>query len=236
MDKLIPVVGYIRVSTDEQVEGFSLDAQEERIRAYAKSQDYTLIEIYRDNGYSAKNLNRSGIKKLLEDMKKRRFGIVLVYRLDRLTRRLKDLNDLVELFEKYRIKFQSVTEPFETKTAAGRLMMNVFGGFAQFERELNSERVYTGLKKRFEAGNWMAAAPYGYRMQKGKLVINPDEAEMVRKIYQMYLDSGYGLTDLARRLNDEGYRSRNGKRWRPSVLYWILTYKVYIGYTVWSGK
>lgn len=78
---VIPVVGYIRVSTDEQVEGFSLDAQEEKIKAYAKSQDYTLIEVYRDNSYSAKNLNRPGIKKLLEDVKKRRFRIVLVYRL-----------------------------------------------------------------------------------------------------------------------------------------------------------
>lgn len=236
MDKLIPVVGYVRVSSDEQVEGFSLSAQEEKIKAFAISQDYCLVEIYRDEGYSAKDLNRPGVKILIEDVKKGKFRIGLVYRLDRLTRRLKDLNELVDLFEKHNIKLQSVTEPFETKTAAGRLMMNVFGGFAQFEREVISERIKLGLQKRFEQGKWVTIPPFGYSIKDGNLVINSKEAEVVKKIYQMYLDSGFGLIELSRKLNSLGYTRRNGKKWRPSALYRILIHKVYLGYTICSGQ
>gem|GEM_PF-153203 len=236
MDKLIPAVGYVRVSSDEQVEGFSLEAQEEKIKAFAISQDYHLVEIYCDEGYSAKDLSRPGIKKLIEDAKKGKFRIILVYRLDRLTRRLKDLNELIEVFEKHNIRFQSITEPFETKTAAGRLMINVFGGFAQFERELISERTQIGLQKRFEQGKWITSAPFGYTMKNCSLSINSKETEIVRKIYRMYLEFGFGLIELARKLNNSGYRTRNNVKWRKSSLYKILTNKVYLGYTVWSGQ
>ncbi|MBI5400196.1 recombinase family protein [Candidatus Saganbacteria bacterium] len=132
-------VGYIRVSSEEQVEGFSLNAQEERIRAYAKSQDYHLLEIYRDDGYSAKDLERPAVQRLLQEVPQGKFKIILVYKLDRFTRRLKDLTEILEYLTKSDVKFESVTEPFETKTAPGRLMLNVLGGFAQFEREVNAE-------------------------------------------------------------------------------------------------
>ncbi len=236
MKDKIPVVGYLRVSTDEQVEGFSLGFQEERINAYAKSQDYLLLEIYQDNGYSAKDLNRPAIKRLLEDAKKGKFKIILVYRLDRLTRRLKDLSDIVEILEKQGVKFQSVTESFETKTASGRLMMNVFGGFAQFEREVTLERIHLGIKRRFEKGMWLTSPPYGYNMRKGNLAINKEESFVVQKIYKMYLKEDYGLVTLARKLNDEGYRNRRNKKWRSCSLYRILTHKVYCGYTIWKNK
>ncbi|MHA1331607.1 MAG: recombinase family protein, partial [Candidatus Hodarchaeales archaeon] len=126
-NKIIKAVGYIRVSTDEQVSGFSLDAQEERIKAYAKSQDYVLVDTYKDDGYSAKDLNRPAIKKLLTDCSSGKFSILLLYKLDRLTRRLKDLTEILEYLDKHGVKIESITEPFETKTAPGRLMLNVLG-------------------------------------------------------------------------------------------------------------
>ena len=114
--------------------------------------------------------------------------------------------------------------------------MNVFGGFAQFERELISERTRLGLQKRFEQGKWITSAPVGYCMKNSNLVINQKEAEIVRNIYQMYLEFGFGLIELARKLNNSGYRTRNNAKWRKSSLYKILTNKVYLGYTVWSGQ
>ena len=137
---LTTACGYIRVSSDEQIEGFSLDAQLERIQTYAKSQDYNLGKIYKDDGYSAKDLNRPGIKQLLKDIEDSSYKIVLVYKLDRLTRRLSDLIKILQHLNKYRVRFESVTEPFETKTAPGKLILTILGGFAQFEREVNSER------------------------------------------------------------------------------------------------
>jgi site-specific DNA recombinase len=155
----VRAVGYARVSTDEQVQGFSLEGQEERIRSYADSQDYSLERIYRDDGYSAKDLNRLGIRRLLADVASGAIDVVLVYKLDRLSRRLRDLTEVLELLAKHGARFESVTEPFETKSAPGRLMLNVLGGFAQFEREVNGERVILAMDKRFAQGKWNVQPP-----------------------------------------------------------------------------
>lgn len=128
----IRAVGYVRVSTDEQVQGFSLEGQAGRIRSYAESQDYSLECIYRDDGYSAKDLNRPEIQRLLADVAAGSIDVVLVYKLDRLSRRLRDLTEVLDLLSKHGTRFESVTEPFETTSAPGRLMLNVLGGFAQF--------------------------------------------------------------------------------------------------------
>ncbi len=116
-DDLIPAAGYIRVSTDEQAEGFSLGAQEERLEAYARSQGYELIAIYRDDGYSAKDLNRPELERLMKDASLKKFKVVLVYKLDRFSRRLSDLTSLVERLERYGVTFRSVTEPFASDGA-----------------------------------------------------------------------------------------------------------------------
>jgi site-specific DNA recombinase len=114
----IRAIGYVRVSTDEQVQGFSLDAQAERIRTYALSQDCSLVHIHRDDGYSAKDLNRPGTRLLLADVKAGRVEVILVYKLDRLSRRLRDLTEILDLVAEHGAKFESVTEPFTLSASA----------------------------------------------------------------------------------------------------------------------
>ncbi len=229
-------VGYVRVSTDEQVQGFSLEGQAERIRSYAESQDYSLECIYRDDGYSAKDLNRPDIQRLLADVASGSVDVVLVYKLDRLSRRLRDLTEVLDLLTKHGTRFESVTEPFETKSAPGRLMLNVLGGFAQFEREVNGERVLLAMERRFREGKWMVQPPYGYRMVDGLLVVEPAEAMAVRRLFTRYLGDGLGVKDLAREMNAEGHRTRRGGPWRPSSLHRLLTNRAYLGRVVWRGQ
>jgi site-specific DNA recombinase len=186
----VRAVGYVRVSTDEQVQGFSLEGLAERIRSYAESQDYSLESMYRDDGYSAKDLSRPDIQRLLADVASGPIDVVLVYKLDRLSRRLRDLTEVLDLLAKHGARFESVTEPFETKTAPGRLMLNVLGGFAQFDREVNGERVILAMEKRFAQGKWNVQPPYGYRMVEGLLVVESAEAMLVRRFFTRYLGDG----------------------------------------------
>jgi site-specific DNA recombinase len=215
MSRTLRAVGYVRVSTEEQVQqGFSLDAQADRIRAYGQSQDYALSSIYSDEGYSAKDLERPAIRRLLADVATGSIDVLLVYKLDRLSRRLRDLTEVLDLLARHDVSFESVTEPFETKSAPGRLMLNVLGGFGQFEREVNGERVLLAMERRFREGKWMVQPPYGYRIEDGFLIVEPGEATLVRRIFARYLGDGPGVKELARALNDEGHRTRRGTPWR----------------------
>ena len=167
---------YIRVSTEEQAnEGYSIDAQKEKLTALCKSQDWQVYEIYADEGFSAKDLNRPGIQRLLQDAEQRKFDIIVFYKLDRLSRSLKDLTSLIDKFEKLSIKIKSLTEPFDTTSPPGKLMLNMLGSFAQFEREIIGERTKLGLERAFRQGKWVTSAPFGYKVKNGKLqaLINP---------------------------------------------------------------
>ena len=146
---------YIRVSTDEQAkEGYSLEAQEERLRFFAKSQGWNIFKIYKDDGFSAKDINRPALKDLLYDAKLKRFDVVLIYKIDRLSRKLKDLIEIVLQLNEYGIGVKSATETIDTTTPAGRLIFHQFGSFAQYERELISERTKFGMLKRLKQGYW----------------------------------------------------------------------------------
>ena len=134
---------YTRVSTDLQAEKefSSCEAQEEKIRSFVKSQDnWQIYKVYSDAGYTGANTNRPALQELLEDIKQGKIEIILAYKIDRLTRSPKDFYQLVEIFEKYNVSFISITERFDTSTPAGRLLRNIMLTFAQFERELTSER------------------------------------------------------------------------------------------------
>jgi DNA invertase Pin-like site-specific DNA recombinase len=142
---------YTRVSTDIQAEKefSSCEAQEEKIRAFVKSQDnWQIYKVYSDPGYTGANTNRPALQELLEDIKEKKIDIVLAYKIDRLTRSPKDFYQLIEIFEKYNVSFISITERFDTSTPAGRLLRNIMLTFAQFERELTSERKKDKLLER----------------------------------------------------------------------------------------
>src|SRR5690606_13381288 len=162
---------YRRVSTDLQAEeGFSLEAQKNRLLAYAESQGWTVIEDYCDEGYSAKSLDRPEMQRLISDIKKKKFDVVLVYRLDRLVRSVLELHELLQLMERYDVRFKSATEIFDTTSATGRLFITLIATLAQWERETIAERVHLGMAKKAEQGERNGApAPYGYDLVDGKL-------------------------------------------------------------------
>lgn len=225
---------YIRVSTDEQAkEGFSLAAQEERCRSFIESQGWTYTQSYVDDGYSAKDINRPAIQKLIHDLNEDVFDIVVVYRLDRLVRSVLDLHHLLNLFDKHKVLFKSVTEVFDTTTAMGRFFITLVGSMAQWERENLAERVIMGMEKKVMEGKRNGSyAPYGYYLEDNQLFPQPEEAKIVKEIFEMYIKMG--ALSIARNLNSRGLRTRNGSQWSSFTLNHILKNPVYIGKIRWG--
>ncbi len=228
---------YVRVSTEEQAQhGFSIVAQKEKNSAFVVSQDGKIYKIYVDDGYSGKNIKRPALQDLLRDAEQKKFDIVLIYKLDRLSRRLSDLVSLGEKFDKLGIGIKSVTEPFDTTTPAGKLMFNMLGSFAQFERELIGERTKLGIMRRIKNGEWSTTRPFGYDLEEGKLIINEVEAELVKRCYQLFLEHNLGVELIHRRLNKEDLVSRRKGKWSKNSVWTMLTNPVYAGYIRWDGE
>src|ERR1700754_824395 len=188
---------YTRVSTDQGLdqEFNSLDAQYDASSAYIRSQahaGWTLIKArYDDGGYSGGSTDRPDLQSLLADVKARRVNVIVVYKVDRLTRSLADFAKLVELFDAHGVSFVSVTQQFNTTTSMGRLTLNVLLSFAQFEREVTGERIRDKIAASKRKGLWVGGmVPLGYVSRDKKLVVDEAEAERVRTIFQRYLDLG----------------------------------------------
>lgn len=225
---------YRRVSTDMQAEeGFSLEAQKNRLQAYAESQGWTIVEDYCDEGFSAKNTDRPEMQRLISDIKKKKFDVVLVYRLDRFVRSVLDLHELLQLMEKYDVKFKSATEVFDTTSATGRLFITLIATLAQWERETIAERVHLGMAKKAEQGERNGApAPYGYDLVDGKLIKNNEEAKWVQYIFERY---GYvGSQTIAKELNRKGVRTKKGEVWSDFSVRYVLRNPIYAGLVRWN--
>ncbi len=236
MDNIVRCAIYIRVSTDEQAkEGYSLEAQEERLREIAKSNSWSVYKIYSDEGYSAKNKNRPALKKLLLDARLKKFDVILVYKIDRLSRSLKDLIEIISDLNKYKIGFKSATELIDTTTPEGRLIFHQFGSFAQYERELISQRTKMGMMKRLRQGYWNTTPPYGYKLIDGKLEVDKKEAEVVRLIFNLYVNKNMGAKNISIELNKRDIKPRKSNKWRGNRIYNILTNPIYIGIVRWGG-
>ncbi len=205
---------YTRVSSDAGLEQDfnSLHAQREAAEAYIKSQAHEgwrlRRERYDDGGYSGGSMERPALQQLLADVAERRLDVIVVYKVDRLTRSLADFAKLVELFDSKGVSFVSVTQSFNTTTSMGRLTLNVLLSFAQFEREVTGERIRDKIAASKKKGIWMGGVvPLGYRMEARKLLVDEAEAETVRLIFTRYLELG-SLPALQRDLRDRGIRSR----------------------------
>jgi site-specific DNA recombinase len=226
---------YIRVSTEEQAkEGFSIAAQEEKLLSFACSQGWTVAGMYIDEGCSAKNTDRPQLQHLLADVRAGMFDVVLVYRLDRLTRSVLDLYQLLQEFERYGVRFRSCTEVYDTTTAIGRLFITLVAALAQWERENLAERVKLGMGQvAREQKRPGGPPPFGYDLQEGRLIVNEREAEIVRQIFANYL-AGWGLQRIAEQMNLIGWRGKTGARWSQTTLSHLLQNHAYYGALRWN--
>src|SRR3984885_884903 len=203
---------YTRVSTDHGLdqEFNSLDAQYDAASAYIKSQahaGWTLIRSrYDDGGYSGGSTDRPDLQRLLDDIRARKLDVIVVYKVDRLTRSLADFAKLIELFDAHAVSFVSVTQSFNTTTSMGRLTLNILLSFAQFEREVIGERVRDKIAACKRKGIWVGGpVPLGYAAVAKTLAVVPDEAETVRMIFARYLMLG-SVQVLAQDLDRSGIR------------------------------
>lgn len=220
---------YIRVSTQEQaIEGYSIPAQKEKLMAFCKAKDYIIGDIYIDGGFSGANMDRPGMQKLLSDVKNKDTDIVVVYKLDRLSRSQKDTLYLIEdVFLPRGIAFVSMQESFDTSTPFGRAMVGILSVFAQLERENIRERSMMGKEERAKEGLWgggMDPFGYDYIQEKDMLVPNAN-AELVKKAYELYL-KGYGTPRISKEL---------GGISRSKVRAWLMA-PVYAGKIAHAGK
>jgi site-specific DNA recombinase len=236
---------YTRVSTEHRLdqEFNSLDAQYDAASAYIKSQahaGWTLIRSrYDDGGYSGGSTDRPDLQRLLDDIRARKIDVIVVYKVDRLTRSLADFAKLVELFDAHGVSFVSVTQQFNTTTSMGRLTLNVLLSFAQFEREVTSERIRDKIAASKRKGLWVGGTlPFGYEMKDGKIAIVEEEAELVRLIFRRYLELG-SVNELLRDLKERNIRTRTkqlstgatrgGIPFGRGALCYVLSNHFYIG-------
>lgn len=208
------VAAYLRVSTDEQAEkGNSLTEQRERSAAYCVSMGWPAPVFFIDDGYSAKNLNRPDMQRLIGLVEENAFDVVVTPKLDRLGRNLLDLLNLIDLFEEHKCEFASVAERFDTSTAAGKLVMQILGAFAEFERGRISERVRDNMLSLARNTNKVLTLPcYGYDVSDGTYQINDEEAANVRYMFDL-AEEGHGHRTIAKKLNDRGATTKRGKLW-----------------------
>jgi site-specific DNA recombinase len=223
---------YTRISTDEEHQPYSLEAQSDRLDSYVRSQDnWQVSRLYQDQ-MTGTVLERPGLQEALEDARKGRFDLLLVFRVDRLARSVRSLALILEQLDQHGVAFRSATEPFDTTAAAGRMMVQMLGVFAEFERATLIERVVAGMEKKAAKGGWNGGTRplgYDYNPDTGALIINETEAAIVRKAFDLYASTLWGTTSLARRLTDEGYRTKKGALWSPATLRNLLSNRVYLG-------
>jgi DNA invertase Pin-like site-specific DNA recombinase len=232
---------YTRKSTEEglDMEFNTLDAQREACEAYIASQRsegwVATRDHYDDGGFSGGNLERPGLKQLLADIDDGLFDVVVVYKIDRLSRSLMDFSKLVEIFDRNGVTFVSVTQSFNTTTSMGRLTLNILLSFAQFEREVIGERIRDKVAASRKRGIWMGGyVPLGYDVQDRKLVVNEAESASVRRIFERFVELG-SATVLARELRREGFRNKQGTLIDKGYLYRLLKNRVYRGEAVHKG-
>lgn len=223
---------YARVSTHEQVENYSIEVQLERARSYCESKGWTVYDEYVDAGYSGATLERPDLQRMLDDLDK--IDVVLVYKLDRLSRSQRDTLTLIEdYFLKNNIEFVSITETIDTSTPFGKAMVGILSVFAQLERETIMERLRFGHMKRVQEGYRVPGGNYdpaGYKRENGELVIKDDEAEHIRVAFDLY-EQYHSITKVQKRLKEMGFTVWRFRRYRD-----ILSNPLYCGYVSFAGE
>ena len=219
---------YVRVSTQEQVNGYSIGEQIDRLRKYCDAHDWIVVNVYTDAGYSGGNTDRPALQQLIKDVKSGIGDCVIVYKLDRLSRSQKDTLQLIEdTFLRNNCDFVSLSENFDTATPFGRAMIGILAVFAQLEREQIKERMTMGLEARVKGGKWKGGVkPKGYDYVDGNLIINEYEAMQIREIFDLFI-SGESIHSIVNLCYKKGYVTQG---LNPQGIKYILKNKTYAGY------
>lgn len=228
---------YVRVSTDNQLDNYSIEEQTERLEAYCLAKDIHIVKIYTDGGYSGGNTNRPALQQMLTDIDAGIIDIVVVYKLDRLSRSQKDTLNLIEdRFLAQNVNFISINENFDTSTPFGRAMIGILSVFAQLEKDQITERFTMGRIGRAKSGYFHGgpSAPTGYDYVDGKLIINEYEALQVRELYQRFL-KGYSVYDCWRYMSQK-YTTKYGGWNSETLVRNVLKNEVYTGKVKFQGK
>jgi site-specific DNA recombinase len=236
-DQPLKVAIYTRVSTEEQAkEGFSLKAQEEHLRSYAKSRGYEVYDVYSDEGYSGKDYNRPEIQRLFKNLHEGKFQGILVKSVDRISRKWSDVGKLVddELIPN-NCRLLVSDNNIDSSTIGGSTFIQLLATFAQYERTMIIERVKLGMRKRAELGYWNGGIVLGYDTINKELVVNENEALIVKKIFELRAE-GRGYKSIAHTLNEEGCRTKKGRLFSICTIKTILENEVYIGKCRWGRR
>lgn len=234
MSKKLRVALYPRVSSHEQVEGYSIGEQIERLTKYCEAMDWDIYKIYTDPGYSGGDINRPGLQAMLTDIRDGKIDKVVVYKLDRLSRSQKDTMLLIEdEFLAHGVDFVSMSENFDTSTSFGRAMIGILAVFAQLERENIKERTMIGKEARAKEGKWHGGStePIGYDYDPAteELKINEFEAIQIQELYDLFL-KGTPLRTIETMFKEKGYTHKHGSTWDPKTMRRVMRNKVYLGY------
>jgi DNA invertase Pin-like site-specific DNA recombinase len=228
----VRIATYSRISTDEDHQPYSLEAQAQRLAAYVKSQEgWRLVRRFSDQASGA-TLERPGLQRALGEAQAKRFDLLLVYRVDRFSRSVRGLAQVLEQLDQAGVLFRSASEPFDTSSSAGRMMVQMLGVFAEFERATIVERVIAGMERKAARGEWTGGSlPFGYRIDAEHRHLEPDETEapLVREIFERYAERLEGSAALAKRLSERGYRTKNDRPFNPQAVLTILRNRAYLG-------
>ena len=233
------IATYTRISTDEELQPYSLEAQATRLDSYAESQeDWQIVRRFTDQASGA-ILERDGLERALREAEAERFDLLLVYRVDRLSRSVRGLAQILARLDEAKVLFRSATEPFDTASSAGRMMVQLLGVFAEFERSSIVERTIAGMERKAARGEWTGGSvPFGYRLDPERrfLVPEPSEAAVVPQIFRRYTKRLEGSSALATWLTDRGLRTRNGKPFNVPAVLSILRNRAYVGEIFFRGS
>lgn len=237
IEKITRVLGYVRVSTEEQAtEGYSLDNQRADIKDYCKRNKWELVDILSDEGVSGATLNqREGMQRLLRQVSKEDIDYVIVWKISRLSRRLSDVVKIVEILDNKKTYLYSIKDNIDTNSQMGKSFLYIGSIFAEIERENLIVQVRGGMREKAKQGRWVGGKPpIGYELVDEYLVVNQEKANVVKLIFKDYL-SGAGYTEIADRLNQQGYKTREDKAFSNTSVKGILRNPIYAGKIRWNN-
>lgn len=232
---MVRVAIYTRVSTEDQAkEGFSLEAQRERLQAYCLARDWPVAATYIDDGHTGRNTKRPAYQRMMAE--RDRWDALLVIKMDRIHRNARNFMEMMDSLKEWGKDFVSATESLDTSTAMGRFVMDIIQRIAQLESEQIGERVYMGMSQKAKVGPGILGfhAPLGYELSDGHLLPNGRDAKLVREIFDRCV-GGRTLEEIAADINAEGHRTKRGTEWTATKVYRILHNPIYAGFLRWDG-